>query len=36
VRLFDWIHVEGMMIPFAFRIDALSLTMMLLVTGWAP
>jgi NADH-quinone oxidoreductase subunit L len=33
LRLFDWIHVEGMMIPFAFRIDALSLTMMLLVTG---
>ena len=33
VRLFDWIHVTGMEIPFAFRIDALSLTMMLIVTG---
>jgi NADH-quinone oxidoreductase subunit L len=33
VRLFDWIHVQDMMVPFAFRIDALSLTMMMLVTG---
>ncbi|MBS1581392.1 MAG: NADH-quinone oxidoreductase subunit L [Bacteroidetes bacterium] len=33
VTLFDWIHVGGMSIPFAFQIDALSLTMMLIVTG---
>ena len=33
VKLFDWISVGGMDIPFAFRIDALSLTMVLIVTG---
>jgi NADH-quinone oxidoreductase subunit L len=33
VKLFDWIHVGGMNVPFAFQIDALSLTMMLIVTG---
>ena len=33
VMLFDWISVGGMHIPFAFQIDALSLTMMLIVTG---
>ena len=33
VKLFDWISVGGMHIPFAFQIDALSLTMMLIVTG---
>ena len=33
VKLFDWIHVGNMNVPFAFQIDALSLTMMLIVTG---
>ena len=33
VKLFDWIQVGDMSIPFAFQIDALSLTMMLIVTG---
>ena len=33
VKFFDWINVGGMEIPFAFQIDALSLTMMLIVTG---
>ena len=33
VKLFDWINVSSMQVPFAFQIDALSLTMMLIVTG---
>ena len=33
VHLFDWIHVGAMDIPFALQIDALSLWMMLIVTG---
>ncbi len=33
VKLFDWINIGGMQVPFAFQIDALSLTMMLIVTG---
>ena len=33
VKLLDWIHVGSMEIPLALRIDALSLTMMLIVTG---
>ncbi len=33
VTLFDWISIGNMHIPFAFQIDALSLTMMLIVTG---
>jgi NADH-quinone oxidoreductase subunit L len=33
VELFRWIDVGPMHVPFAFRIDALSLTMMLIVTG---
>ncbi len=33
VKLFDWIDVSAMNVPFAFQIDALSLTMMLIVTG---
>ena len=33
VHLFDWIQIADMQIPFGFRIDALSLTMMLIVTG---
>lgn len=33
VHLYDWMRITGMDIPFAFRYDALSLTMMLLVTG---
>ncbi len=33
VHLFDWIDVGEMHIPLALRIDALSLTMMLIVTG---
>ena len=32
-KIFDWINVGGMEIPFAFQMDALSLTMMLIVTG---
>ncbi|MDX9750322.1 MAG: NADH-quinone oxidoreductase subunit L [Flavobacteriales bacterium] len=33
VRLLDWMAVTGMDIPLALRVDALSLTMMLIVTG---
>lgn len=33
VKLFDWIRVAGMDIGFAFQLDALSLTMMMIVTG---
>jgi NADH-quinone oxidoreductase subunit L len=33
VTLFNWISIGGMNIPFAFLIDHLSLTMMLIVTG---
>jgi NADH-quinone oxidoreductase subunit L len=33
VNFFDWIHIGGMDVPFALQIDALSLTMMLIVTG---
>jgi len=33
VPLFDWIAVAGMRMPMALQIDALSLTMMLIVTG---
>ncbi len=33
VTLFNWIAIGGMNIPFAFLIDHLSLTMMLIVTG---
>lgn len=33
VHLFNWISVGTMNIPFAFQIDALSLWMMLIVTG---
>src|SRR5690606_38051865 len=33
VHLFNWITVGDMNIPFAFQIDALSLWMMLIVTG---
>ncbi len=33
VTLFNWIAIGGMYIPFAFLIDHLSLTMMLIVTG---
>ncbi len=33
VKLLDWISVGSMEIPLALRIDALSLTMMLIVTG---
>lgn len=33
VHMLDWINVGGMNIPLALRIDALSLTMMLIVTG---
>ncbi|MGV3637186.1 MAG: NADH-quinone oxidoreductase subunit L [Flavobacteriales bacterium] len=33
VKLLDWIDVGGMQVPLALRIDALSLTMMLIVTG---
>ena len=33
ITLFNWISIGGMNIPFAFLIDHLSLTMMLIVTG---
>ncbi len=33
ITLFSWISISGMNIPFAFLIDHLSLTMMLIVTG---
>jgi NADH-quinone oxidoreductase subunit L len=33
ITLFDWISVGNMKIPFAFLIDHLSLTMMLIITG---
>lgn len=33
LRLLDWMAVTGMDIPLALRIDALSLTMVLIVTG---
>jgi NADH-quinone oxidoreductase subunit L len=33
ITLFEWIKVGSMHIPFAFQLDALSLTMMLIVTG---
>ena len=33
VHLFNWITLGDMNIPFAFQIDALSLWMMLIVTG---
>jgi NADH-quinone oxidoreductase subunit L len=33
VTLFNWIAIAGMNIPFAFLIDHLSLTMMLIITG---
>jgi NADH-quinone oxidoreductase subunit L len=35
VYLFDWIHIEsaGFTVPWAFQIDTLSVTMMLVVTG---
>jgi NADH-quinone oxidoreductase subunit L len=33
ITLFNWISIGGMNIPFAFLIDHLSLTMMLIITG---
>ena len=33
VTLFDWIQVGGLHIPFEFRIDTLSMTMVLIITG---
>lgn len=33
VTLFNWIAIAGMNIPFAFLIDHLSITMMMIVTG---
>lgn len=33
LTLFDWINIGGMHIPFAFLIDHLSLTMMMIITG---
>jgi NADH-quinone oxidoreductase subunit L len=33
VKVLDWLSITGMDIPLALRIDALSLTMMLIVTG---
>jgi NADH-quinone oxidoreductase subunit L len=33
VVLFDWIRASGIDVPFALRIDALSITMMLIITG---
>ncbi|MES1227409.1 MAG: proton-conducting transporter membrane subunit [Armatimonadota bacterium] len=33
LTLFDWIHVNGLQIPFEFRVDTLSMTMVLIITG---
>lgn len=33
ITLFDWINVGNLQIPWAFQIDTLSVTMMLVVTG---
>lgn len=33
VTLFDWIKVGGLSVPFEFRIDTLSMTMVLIITG---
>jgi len=33
VSLFDWIHVAGLNVDFGFRLDPLSLTFVLLITG---
>ncbi len=33
ITLFEWISVGGLQIPFAYQLDQLSLTMLLLVTG---
>src|SRR5690349_12769440 len=31
--LFDWIHLNSVWIPFEFRVDTLSMTMVLIITG---
>ncbi|MFM9872512.1 MAG: NADH-quinone oxidoreductase subunit L [Fimbriimonadaceae bacterium] len=33
LTLFDWINVGGLSIPFEVRVDALSMTMVLIITG---
>ena len=33
ITLFDWIKVGGFQVPWAFQVDTLSVTMMLVVTG---
>lgn len=33
LTLFDWISVNGLSIPFEFRVDTLSMTMVLIITG---
>ncbi len=33
LTLFDWINVQSLSIPFEFRIDTLSMTMTLIITG---
>ncbi len=33
VTLFDWIRVAGLNIPFELRVDTLSMTMTLIITG---
>lgn len=33
VTLFDWITIGGFSVPFEFRIDTLSMTMVLIITG---
>ncbi|MBS1724471.1 MAG: NADH-quinone oxidoreductase subunit L [Armatimonadetes bacterium] len=31
--LFSWIHLQSLSVPFEFRVDALSMTMVLIITG---
>ena len=33
VSLFDWIKLQSVQIPFEFRVDTLSMTMVLIITG---
>ncbi len=33
LTLFDWIHIQSLHVPFEFRVDTLSITMVLIITG---
>lgn len=33
LQLFDWINIQSLHIPFEFRVDTLSMTMVLIITG---